>query len=62
MATVLIVFLVLLLYTVLLLAFIRFFRMIHQSDATIRGMLVQKRHKRLHQKRRQKRILSPARA
>ncbi|MEK6565430.1 MAG: hypothetical protein AABZ41_01860 [Bacteroidota bacterium] len=58
----LVIFLVLFLYTVLLLAFIRFFRMIHQSDATIRGMLVQKRHTRLHHKRRQKRILSPAKA
>ena len=62
MATVLIVFLVLFLYAVLLLAFIRFFRMIHQSDATIRGMLLQKRPKRLQDKRRQKRILSPAKA
>jgi len=62
MATVLIIFLVLISYTVLLLAFIRFFRMIHQSDATIRGMFVQKRHRRLYHKRRQKRILSPAKA
>ena len=62
MATVLVILLVLFLYTVLLLAFIRFFRMVHQSDATIRDMLVQKRHRRLPHKRKQKRILSPAKA